>query len=106
MICRYDLPKPRIGSSATIGPTLIHGNAETAMIWAISGHLLLTSPSFTMREGTALRALVGALDLRGDDGWVTGPDDPVGLQPDQDGAHRPLGQIGVADQGPDARECL
>jgi len=45
----------------------------------------------------ALRTLISALDLGGDDRGVTGPDDPISFQPVQSGTHRPLGQIGVAD---------
>lgn len=52
----------------------------------------------------ALGAPVGALDPRREKVRVARPDDAPGLQPVQTGAHRALGQAGVAHQRGHRRE--
>jgi hypothetical protein len=54
----------------------------------------------------ALRPMVRPLDLRRDHRRVTRPDDARGFQPVQRGAHRALGQLGVAHQLADTGERL
>jgi hypothetical protein len=62
-------------------------------------------PDQTQVQVPALRTPVGPLDPRRDDIRVARPDDPLGRQPVQAGAHGPLRQAGVPDERGHRREC-